>query len=97
MVYRTSAPPAPSRECRAARCSGRRYRPVGLPRPRDGGLTSVAIGDLRHDGALEIVQSTFSGKTYAWDGAGRLLPGFPVLNGSPSLYHMAVPSPDSEL
>ena len=67
----------------------------GLPRSRDGGLSATAVGDLRHDGALEIVMSTFSGRTYAWDGAGRLLPGFPVLNGSPSLYHMSVPPPDT--
>ncbi|HXA43802.1 MAG TPA: hypothetical protein VNV65_12920 [Candidatus Solibacter sp.] len=67
----------------------------GLPRPRDGGLSTTAVGDLRHDGGLEIVMSTFSGKTYVWDGAGSLLPGFPVLNGSPSLYHMSVPPPDT--
>jgi hypothetical protein len=73
----------------------------GLPRPRDGGLSTTAVGDLRHDGALEVVLSTLSGKTYAWDGAGRLLPGFPVLNGSegrngtPNYYHLPVPPPDT--
>ncbi|MGB2939159.1 MAG: hypothetical protein WBD38_02505 [Candidatus Dormiibacterota bacterium] len=67
----------------------------GLPRPRDGGLSPLAVGDLRHDGGLEIVVSTFSGHTYVWDGAGRLLPGFPVLNGNPAFYHMSVPPPDT--
>jgi hypothetical protein len=67
----------------------------GLPRPHDGSLSTAAVGDLRHDGGLEIVAGTFSGRTYAWDGAGHLLPGFPVLNGNPSLFHMSVPPPDT--
>jgi hypothetical protein len=71
------------------------WRDGRLPRPQDGGLSSPAIGDLRHDGGLEIVMSSFSGKTYAWDGTGHLLPGFPLLNGNTSLYHYAVPSPDT--
>ena len=66
-----------------------------IPLPHDGGLSTPAVGDLRHDGGLEIVMSTFSGRTYVWDGAGRLLPGFPVLNGNPSLFHYAVPPPDT--
>ena len=55
----------------------------------------AAVGDLRHDGGLEIVASSFSGRTYAWDGLGRLLPGFPVLNGVPAYYHQPVPPPDT--
>ncbi|GAC1331113.1 MAG: hypothetical protein NVSMB17_08940 [Candidatus Dormibacteria bacterium] len=64
-------------------------------RARDGFLSPAAVGDLRHDGALEIVASSFSGKTYAWDGQGRLLPGFPVLNGEPGFFHQSVPPPDT--
>ncbi|MGI8608475.1 MAG: S8 family serine peptidase [Candidatus Dormibacteria bacterium] len=71
------------------------WRDGTLPRPHDGGLSTPAIGDLRHDGGLEIVMSTFSGRTYAWDGAGRLLSGFPLLNGKPSLFHDTVPPPDT--
>jgi hypothetical protein len=66
-----------------------------ITRSRDGFLAPAAVGDLRHDGGLEIVASSFSGKTYAWDGLGRLLPGFPVLNGDPALYHLAVPPPNT--
>ena len=71
------------------------WRDGTLPRPRDGTLSTLAVGDLRHDGGLEIVMGSLSGRTYAWDGAGHLLPGFPVLNGNPAYYHMAVPSPDT--
>ncbi|MEA2647413.1 MAG: hypothetical protein QOE92_2496, partial [Chloroflexota bacterium] len=67
----------------------------GLPRPHEESLGPIAVGDLRHDGGLEIVAGTLSGHTYAWDGAGHLLPGFPVLNGDPAYYHMAVPTPDT--
>jgi hypothetical protein len=66
-----------------------------VTRPRDGFLSPAAVGDLRHDGGLEIVASSFSGKTYAWDGRGRLLPGFPVLNGAPAYYHLSVPPPNT--
>ena len=69
------------------------WRDGTLPRPHDGGLSTPAVGDLRHDGGLEIVMSTFSGRTYAWDGAGRVLPGFPLLNGNTGLFHYAVPPP----
>ncbi|MFN2463004.1 MAG: S8 family serine peptidase [Candidatus Dormibacteria bacterium] len=66
-----------------------------ITRPRDGFLAPAAVGDLRHDGGLEIVASSFSGKTYAWDGLGRPVRGFPVLNGDPAYYHQAVPTPDT--
>jgi hypothetical protein len=55
----------------------------------------VAVGDLNHTGALDIVASTLDGKTYAWDGAGRRLAGFPVLDGVPSQYGLSVPPPDT--
>ncbi|HEY8740218.1 MAG TPA: S8 family serine peptidase [Candidatus Dormibacteraeota bacterium] len=71
------------------------WRSGSIPPPHDGGLSTPAVGDLRHDGGLEIVMSTFSGRTYAWDGAGNLLPGFPVLNGNPSLFHLSVPPPNT--
>ena len=37
-----------------------------------------AVGDLDHDGALEVVAGDLQGRMYAWDKAGKLLPGFPV-------------------
>src|SRR3989442_2449356 len=66
-----------------------------ITKPRDGFLSPVAVGDLRHDGGLEIVASSVSGRTYVWDGAGRLLPGFPVLNGTQAYWHMSVTPPDT--
>ena len=66
-----------------------------VPRPGDEIASSVAVGDLEHTGALDIVASTLDGKTYAWDGLGRLLPGFPVLDGVPSQYGLTVPTPDT--
>ena len=66
-----------------------------VPRPGDEIVSALAIGDLNHTGALDIVGSTLDGKTYAWDGLGRLLPGFPVLNGTASQYGLSVPPPDT--
>lgn len=37
-----------------------------------------AVGDLDHDGALEVVAGDMQGRIYAWDAGGRPLPGFPV-------------------
>jgi hypothetical protein len=65
------------------------------PRPADSIASAVAIGDLNHTGALDIVGSTLDGQTWAWDGSGRVLPGFPVLNGVPSQYGLSVPPPDT--
>ncbi|MBV8195587.1 MAG: hypothetical protein JOY80_08670, partial [Candidatus Dormibacteraeota bacterium] len=66
-----------------------------VPRPRDPIFSTAAVGDLTHTGALDIVVTTATGYTYAWDGTGTLLPGFPVLNGSPGDFHMSVPPPDT--
>ena len=71
------------------------WRDSVVPRPRDPIFSTAAVGDLTHTGALDIVVSTASGYTYAWDGSGRLLPGFPVLNGSPADFGMPVPPPDT--
>lgn len=66
-----------------------------VPRPRDPIFSTAAVGDLTHTGSLDIVVTTASGYTYAWDGTGTLLPGFPVLNGSPADFTMSVPPPDT--
>ncbi len=66
-----------------------------VPRPRDPIFSTAAVGDLEHTGALDIVVSTASGYTYAWDGTGTLLPGFPVLNGSPADFGLSVPPPNT--
>ncbi|MBV9524260.1 MAG: hypothetical protein JOZ46_00440, partial [Candidatus Dormibacteraeota bacterium] len=66
-----------------------------VPRPRDPIFSTAAVGDLTHSGALDIIISTASGYTYAWDGTGALLKGFPVLDGAPADFGLSVPPPDT--
>ncbi len=37
-----------------------------------------AVGDLDHDGTLEVVAADMQGRVYAWDREGELLPGYPL-------------------
>jgi hypothetical protein len=46
---------------------------------QDAVFGSPAIGDINGDGELEVVVADFSGYLYAWNPAGDLLPGFPML------------------
>ena len=66
-----------------------------VPRPGDEIASALAVGDLNHTGALDIVGSTLNGETWAWDGMGRVLAGFPVLNGTKAQYGLTVPPPDT--
>jgi len=66
-----------------------------VPRPRDGTLSAAAVGDLFHNGSLDIVIGTLNGNTWAWDGAGHVLPGFPKFDGTMAAYNMSVPPPDT--
>ncbi|MBW8483498.1 FG-GAP-like repeat-containing protein [Actinomadura parmotrematis] len=40
-------------------------------------IAPVAIGDLDHDGRPEVVATSSTGRTYAFDAAGKALPGWP--------------------
>jgi len=37
-----------------------------------------AVGDLDHNGTLEVVAGDMQGRIYAWDKGGNLLPGYPL-------------------
>lgn len=50
------------------------------PDPLSGG---VAVGDLFHDGRLEIAATSAEGDLYVWDGHGRRLRGFPFYMRDP--------------
>src|SRR5439155_24770 len=56
----------------------RAYRNANLANVRDPLSGGAAVGDLFHNGELEIVATSTNGEVYAWDSHGRLLPGFPV-------------------
>ncbi|MBV9293124.1 MAG: hypothetical protein JO222_11795, partial [Frankiales bacterium] len=59
----------------------RRTRPDHAYKGIDPGhepiLVPVAIGDLRHNGQLDVVATSTTGRTYVWDARGRLLHGWP--------------------
>jgi hypothetical protein len=55
-------------------------------------LSGTAVGDLDHDGKLEIVATGMNGRVYAWDSRGRKLHGFPRAMDLPAGQH-TVPTP----
>ncbi|MFN2464868.1 MAG: S8 family serine peptidase [Candidatus Dormibacteria bacterium] len=53
-------------------------RPGALPVAHSSFVATPAVGDLYGDGRQEIVAVDLDGRVYVLDGAGHLLPGFPV-------------------
>ena len=65
-----------------------------VPQPEDPVSTTPSVGDLDHDGGLDVVAATTNGRVWAWDGAGRVKPGFPVSIGD-EFRSQSVPVPDT--
>jgi hypothetical protein len=65
-----------------------------IPFPHQPIESPLAIGDLDHDGALDIVATADDGFAYVWDGAGNLRPGFPVFTDR-SVERQSVPPPNT--
>lgn len=67
---------------------------------RDTGAVTVgspALADINGDGVLDVAMATWvsedpakQGRVFAWDGGGRLLPGFPVATGGGESPHGVV-------
>ncbi|NNN20963.1 MAG: hypothetical protein HKL80_03050, partial [Acidimicrobiales bacterium] len=59
-------------------------------------IEPVAVGDLFHNGRLDVVVTSLSGNTYVFNAEGDLLPGWPqALNTN--LPTLAIPRPDNPM
>jgi Subtilase family len=57
-------------------------------------LGGPAVGDLDHDGRVEVVAADYQGKLYVWNHDGTLRPGFPVsTNAAYSFSHRSERDP----
>jgi hypothetical protein len=66
------------------------WKSGALPLPHEPIVAPLAVGDVLHNGALEVVATGQDGHVYVWDRHGKLLPGFPV-ETDPKFRRMSVP------
>jgi len=70
------------------------YKDATLKEVRDPISGGAGVGDLFHNGELEITATTTNGYLYAWTSHGQLLPGFPVHQSAANWQpYTAVPTP----
>jgi hypothetical protein len=72
----------------------RAWRSHSVPRPREPIDAPLAVGDLDHDGGLDVVATGEDGHVYVWDGRGRLRHSFPRAT-SRAYARQRVPVPDT--
>jgi hypothetical protein len=70
------------------------YRTNAKLRDARDPVSGIAVGDLDHHGALEVVGTTANGWVYAWGPNGKLRKGFPVHSQS-KFASLPVPTPRS--
>jgi len=70
------------------------WRSHEVPFPHEPIDAPLAVGDLHHTGALDVVATGEDGHVYVWDGRGRRLSGFPVATDR-KFASQSVPPPDT--
>jgi hypothetical protein len=66
------------------------WKSGAIPLPHEPIVAPLTVGDLLHNGALEVVATGEDGHVYVWDRTGHLLKGFPV-GTDPQFQRMPVP------
>ena len=72
----------------------RSWRSRKIPRPNEPIASPPAVGDLDHDGGLDVVVTGLDGRVYVWDARGKRRKGFPGQTDR-RFARQSVPPPDT--